>query len=97
MVPISDLKKVQVLQGRAFTTEADRLNFMDTLSAMVALGPFKIRPLKRTEIEYYWSIISYDIDEPILAAESKKVTLFFHADKGKIMFADIPGSHAPTK
>jgi hypothetical protein len=90
MVPIPGKSEPRVFHGRAFKSIDDRLNFLGTIVAVGLLSPMKVRPLTRAEIGYYWAIIPYDIEEPILAAESKKITLFFHAEKGKIMFVDVP-------
>jgi len=96
-VPTKGGSKPQVLHGKAFTTLKDRLNFLETIQAIASLSPMKVRPLTKDEIQYYWAIIPYDISEPILAAQSNKITLFFHASEGKIMFVDIPGSTKPSK
>lgn len=97
MVPTGSGEKMQVLEGRFFKTNADRLDFAITIGAIAKLAPMKIRPLTKSEIAYYWAIIPYDIEEPLMAAESKKLTLIFNAAGGKILFVDMPMKTEPAK
>jgi len=88
MIPHPD-GQAQRLEGRRLRSNKDRFSFILTLQAMASLAPSKIRPLKRTEIAYYWAIIPYDIQEPIVAIENKQLTLLVDGGQGKIFFVDL--------
>jgi hypothetical protein len=49
-----------------------------------------IRKLNEVELEYYWSVISFDIDEPLLIVETKehKYILNILKDSMKLMWLD---------
>ena len=49
-----------------------------------------IRKLKENELQYYWAIISFDIDEPLLIVETKdhKYILNILKDSMKLMWLD---------
>lgn len=51
---------------------------------------FTIRKLNEKELQYYWSIISFDIDEPLLIVETKehKYILNILKDSMKLMWLD---------
>ncbi|MDP1727634.1 MAG: hypothetical protein Q8M15_12695 [Bacteroidota bacterium] len=51
---------------------------------------FIIRKLNEKELVYYWSVISFDIDEPLLIVETKehKYILNILKDKMKLMWLD---------
>jgi len=54
------------------------------------LAPLKLRALTKTDLSYYWAIIPWDIEEPLLGADSKKMSIMFDGDEhGKIFFVDF--------
>lgn len=50
----------------------------------------KIRIPSKSELEYYWSIIAYDIEEPIWVAENSKIKILFNLDptNNKVLFIE---------
>lgn len=51
----------------------------------------KIRVPKKSEIEYYWSIIAYDIEEPLYVMEFKhtKILFNFNPTNNKLLFMEL--------
>lgn len=84
----------QKLEGRFFKKAEDKCAFwLNILAIQDKYKRATIRKAKASELQYYWAIISYDIDEPLWVADYGKVRLLFHfsMDKGtpKVFFVDI--------
>jgi hypothetical protein len=89
MVPIKG-QEPQKLEGRSYGTADDIFDFEVTLHAFCTIKPMKLRKPNRAEIDYYWALIPYDIEEPIYVAENDHLAVLIHGDKdGKIFFVDL--------
>ena len=55
----------QNLKGKLIQTQNDYESFWKFLQENLIKGEFSFRKLKPMELEYYWSVISFDITEPI--------------------------------
>ena len=91
---IPDASGRQELEGRVLRTPKERHNFwICVLAYHNKHKKATIRNANGPEISYYWAIIPYDIEEPLLVADYGKVRLLFHfrMEKGKprIFFVDI--------
>lgn len=93
MVPYSG--GVQKLAARRFINE-DAKEYLWIAIMLAAQSPTKptIRKAKANEIKYLWSMIPYDLDEPLLVAVTGKKKLLFHfeADTPKdprVMWVDL--------
>lgn len=53
------------LKGKLIQGQNDYENFWKFLQENLIKGEFSFRKLKPMELEYYWSVISFDITEPI--------------------------------
>ncbi len=50
---------------------------------------FVIRKIKETELKYFWSIIFYDIDEPLFVIDNQKIRLIIDLnDRLKVLFIE---------
>lgn len=57
------------LSAKSTQTRDDFKKIWDQVRAEVKDKPLKIRKATSKELQYYWSVISFDIDEPLLIAE----------------------------
>lgn len=51
-------------------------------------GSFIIRKPTPAELDWYWTIIFFDIEEPVLVLESTSHRIFLDFDEGRVFFAD---------
>jgi hypothetical protein len=75
MVPTDD--QVKRLIGMRFRTADEQAAFWKLLHSKYATAKPGIRKATHDEIGYYWSIIPYDIEEPLLVVVSGKSRLMF--------------------
>jgi len=78
------------LKGKLTQDVADTKKVWAELRKEINGQSFVIRKLNERELIYYWSIISFDIDEPLLIVETKdhKYILNILKDKMKLMWLD---------
>lgn len=62
----------QMLKGKMAQSVKDSKTIWKAFRDDVNQEPFIIRKLNEKELGYYWAIISFDIDEPLLIVETKK-------------------------
>ena len=78
-VPILDKKgkpkETQLLKGKLVQTPADFKVVWNQVVSDFKGANITFRKLTPTELNYYWSIISFDIDEPLLIVEGGKYKL----------------------
>ena len=69
----------ETLEGKLFQSNGDILLFWKAFTKKVPMGDFKIRRLNENELTVFWSIISFDIEEPvyILEAGKQKILVYF--------------------
>lgn len=60
-----------ILEGKVSQTIADSKIIWDEFKKEVS-GEYKIRKATEKELLYYWSVISFDIEEPLLIVETKE-------------------------
>jgi ankyrin repeat protein len=78
-----------LLQARAFRSVDCVSAFAHYLRNSLNLdGAFVARKLDAWELDWYWSIISWDIREPIFILESPHHTLLLEFHEGEVFFAD---------
>jgi hypothetical protein len=74
-VPVLDAqgktKRIDKLEGKLFQDDADVLAFWKAFPAKDELKDARIRKLTSDELSIYWSMISFDITEPVFIVESK--------------------------
>ncbi len=93
-VPILDdngkPKSEQVLDGKLIQTKADFRKLWNHLRAEFSGSKLTYRKLTPAELKYYWAIISFDIEEPILIIEggNYKLLVNFTKDNMKVMWLD---------
>jgi len=88
MVPIKG-HEPQQLEGRFYKTPEDVVDFGTTVEGLLS-APIKLRPPTHSEIEYYWAIISFDIEEPLFVAESSHWALLVNGSSdGKIFYVEL--------
>ncbi len=89
----------QNLQGKLIQSEADSRTLYSALSSFAAGKEIRLRKLRAEELSYYWSIISWDIEEPLFALETPAVTLLLqYVSKSKnVFFVDALGADAPAQ
>ena len=61
----------KIIEGKATENNAEAKIVWNELKRNIANG-FKIRKANKTELEYYWATISFDIDEPLFILESNE-------------------------
>jgi hypothetical protein len=78
------------LTGKMTQDVNDTKKVWDELRKEMNGQSFTIRKLNEKELQYYWSIISFDIDEPLLIMETKdhKYILNILKDSMKLMWLD---------
>lgn len=61
-----------ILTGKMTQKADDTRKVWKALQAEINSQPYVIRKLNEKELVYYWSVISFDIDEPLLIVETKE-------------------------
>ncbi|MEO8405740.1 MAG: hypothetical protein ABI480_14125 [Chitinophagaceae bacterium] len=93
-VPIKDTVtgKTQTfkLEGKLIQNKADfKLVWDEIIKDFSSGAPIQIRKLKSRELVYYWSIISFDIVEPIYAVENGTHTIIMDSGgQKKLIFIE---------
>ncbi len=79
----------EVVPGKMSQDIEDTKKIWDVLREEVN-GSYKIRKANEHELRYYWSVISFDIDEPLLIVETKdhNYILDFVEEDLKLMWLD---------
>ena len=78
-----------LLEEKGFRTEKSVSAFAYYLrNALNVDGGFIIRKPTAAELDWYWTIISYDIEEPVFVLESPSHRVFFDFIDGEVLFAD---------
>jgi hypothetical protein len=88
-VPIKG-QQPQELEGRLYNTPDGVLDFAVTVQALCSLKPIKVRRPTKDELDYYWAMIPYDIEEPIFVAQTPSESLLCNgrAD-GRIFYVEL--------
>jgi hypothetical protein len=94
--PVSLMINDKVAQGRGIRDEAQQRTLWDRiLKRTAAMGPVKIRKPEPSEIAFFWAMIPFDIEEPLLIADFGKERMIFNFlvkdGKPTIMWIDIVG------
>jgi hypothetical protein len=78
------------LTGKMTQDVADTKKVWNEMRKEINGETYSIRKLNEKELQYYWSIISFDIDEPLLIVETKehKYILNILKDSMKLMWLD---------
>jgi hypothetical protein len=78
------------LSGKMTQDNADTKKVWTELRKEINGEKFIIRKLNEKELQYYWAVISFDIDEPLLVVEtsSHKYILNILKDSLKLMWLD---------
>lgn len=78
------------LKGKLTQDVNDTKKVWSALRKEINGQPYIIRKLNEKELQYYWSVISFDIDEPLLVVETKdhKYILNILKDDLKLMWLD---------
>jgi hypothetical protein len=75
-VPIFDAKGAKIrtdrLEGKLFQSKEQVLGFWKVFAKQADFTDLKIRKLNPTELSVFWSMISFDITEPIFIVEGKR-------------------------
>ena len=81
-------KEIVTRKGRIIMKQPDFFKLWNYISTN--LKNYKIRTPSKTEIEYYWFIIAYDIEEPIYVVESSKMKILFNFNptNNKLIFVE---------
>ncbi|HEY3780252.1 MAG TPA: hypothetical protein VGL56_04155 [Fimbriimonadaceae bacterium] len=85
----------QELEGRLYNTKDDIDDFALTVQSMCTIAPIKVRKPTKDELDYYWAMIPYDIEEPIFVVENSHMSLLVNGDEaGLILYVElIPRQH----
>lgn len=78
------------LEAKLIQRENDGRLVWDELKKEVAGGPYTLRKATQSELKYYWSVISFDIEEPLIILETRqtKYILNFVPDTMKLLWLD---------
>jgi hypothetical protein len=80
---------IGVLQQRGFRTEKSVNAFVHYLRNTLNIeGAFFLRKPTARELNWYWSLIAWDITEPVFVLESPNHLIFLDFHEGKVWFAD---------
>lgn len=60
------------LKGQLFQSDVEVLAFWKAFSKYAEFTDLKVRKLTSRELEIYWTMISFDITEPVFVVEGKK-------------------------
>ena len=78
-----------VLYERGFTNEESLRAFAHYLrNTLSSDGKVLIRRPTAEELDWYWTIISWDIEEPVFVLESPSHRIFLDFHEGTVFFAD---------
>lgn len=87
-IPQSDNSIVKK-EGKLIQTKEDFKIFWDEVIKSIKNTDYKIRKLNYNELQYFWYICFYDINEPIFVIENDKMKLIIDFnDKIKILFLE---------
>lgn len=92
-VPIEEKTKIKILTLHAKLID-DRASFNkfynEIIRALGNKGKLNIRTLRKNEILYFWTIIPFDIEEPIFIVENQNMKFIFDLDKkNKISWIEL--------
>ena len=92
-VPLTDANgkvvKTESLEGKVIQNKDDFKTFWNEVLKDFSAGPVNIRKLTAAELDYYWAIISFDIQEPIFVAENTSYKIILDSGgKKKLMFIE---------
>ena len=75
------------LKGKLIQNEADYSKLIAALKESMAGGERSFRKLTSQELDYYWSVISWDIEEPIyiLTCNAKNYLFDLNVKDGKVL------------
>lgn len=101
---ISELKKIKqgnvifrksTLEGKATQDLTDFKKVWNQVRSEINADDLVIRKLTYNELDYYWTVISFDIDEPLLIAESNghRFILNLTKDMKLVWLDEAPESH----
>ncbi|MBI5118764.1 hypothetical protein HZA56_20025 [Candidatus Poribacteria bacterium] len=94
VIPLSN-GSVQTLEGAVFRTKEEISAFCRTMEGYLKTGgPYRIRKPNAEELQIYWAMIPYDIEEPIFVADNKdhKLLLHFMGDSASVFWiGDLQG------
>ncbi len=100
------IKNTYKLEGKVFRSRDEILSFWNIFSKRTDFFDLKIRKLNPEELRIYWTMISWDITEPIFILESKNhkiLAVFLAPNNLKIAWIDdyrkisMAKQHAPNK
>ncbi|MCF6311580.1 MAG: hypothetical protein L3J39_03930 [Verrucomicrobiales bacterium] len=86
-----NISRMEKREGKLFQSPDEVLAFWKALSLRTDFTELKIRKLNPKELRIFWTMIPFDITEPLFILESKKhkiLTVFTSPDKLKIMWID---------
>ncbi len=98
-----DIKRLNEIEGGNTTFHVDNLELKGKMTQDIedtkkvwdefrkeVKGEYKIRKANEEELNYYWSVISFDIDEPLLIVETKEHNYILNISKKdlKLMWLD---------
>jgi hypothetical protein len=92
-VPLFDdagkVTKTVLLEGKLIQQTNDFKLIWDEIIKDFSTSPVKIRKLTPRELSYYWSIISFDIQEPIFVAENNSYKIILDSGgQKKLIFME---------
>lgn len=61
--------QVMKMEGRLLQSDEDLLNFWEALFSQVEFSTVSIRKLSENEKDIYWTMIAWDIEEPVFVVE----------------------------
>lgn len=78
------------LDAKLIQRDGDGRLVWNELKKEVAGGPYTLRKATPSELKYYWSVISFDIEEPLIILETRqtKYILNFLPDTMKLLWLD---------
>ena len=79
------------IKARLYEKLEDSKKVWDAFKAIISKNEYIIRKANYHELEYYWTIISWDIDEPLLVLETKDKRCFildFEKNSNKLFWLD---------
>jgi hypothetical protein len=85
-IPIG--KEIITRKGRIIKKRDEFKSLWEFISVELSGG--NLRVPKEAELEYYWSIIAYEIEEPIFVMENKKNKILFNLtpNENKLVFLE---------
>lgn len=78
MMIMADNKK---LTGKMTQSRDDSQKFWDQIKKEANANGYKLRKATPEELRYYWSVISFDIEEPLIIIETKKHNFILNINK----------------